>query len=312
MAENLNIPNFFIVGAAKAGTTSVYHYLSQHQNVYASPIKEPNYFAQDIDTNNFTKAFKQNIPNTESYFNKTHLASIQQAFITNSSDYNLLFKNAKNEKILFEASTSYLFSSVAAENIFQFNPKAKILVILRDPIKRCYSHYLMALRFGFTSLSFKKAIELDNNVSIRNVGQSELFIDMSLYNKMLLRYQKVFDARQIKIMFFEDLVERPLDFMNELADFLEIEKFKEISSEPKNTAEVPRNIKLNKFIVQSGIKKSVLKILPEKIINALKKAYINSKADLSISKSDYEFIFPFIKSDLEQLKKNNPELRFPW
>jgi hypothetical protein len=153
----------FIIGAAKAGTTTLQSMLNKHPEIYFSPIKEPNHFCTDIKIENFTKEYKRNtFLDTDKYFSEKELKPLQLSFVKRREQYLQLFKDAEQEhKILAEASTSYMFSEIAAHEIYKFNEEAKILVILRNPAERAFSHYLMGLRYGYTTKNFREEIEND-------------------------------------------------------------------------------------------------------------------------------------------------------
>jgi hypothetical protein len=109
------LPNFFVVGAPKAGTTSLYWYLDQHPQVYMSPIKEPNYFAAEIREENFdpkldTRGLREFLsgPMREKRFG---------GIVADWEDYLRLFASARNECALGEASSVYLWSQTAPEVI---------------------------------------------------------------------------------------------------------------------------------------------------------------------------------------------------
>ena len=150
--------NFFLVGAAKSGTTSVYDFLNRHPEVYMSPVKEPNYFSSDIKIDEFSETYrKTTFLDTEFYFSNEELPPLQLTFVREEKQYERLFEKVETEKVIGECSTSYLFSAKAAEEIHAYNPNAKIVMLLRNPIKRAYSHYIMALKYGFTHKDFLKA-----------------------------------------------------------------------------------------------------------------------------------------------------------
>ena len=126
-------PNFFIVGAAKAGTTSLAHYLDEHPQVYLSPIKEPNYFSRnDIHPEHFRKLLKERLAlfNIKQYLSESELKSRHAAYLTELEQYQDLFRDAKPNQILGEASVSYLWSQTAAKEIFNANSNAKIIIVL--------------------------------------------------------------------------------------------------------------------------------------------------------------------------------------
>src|SRR6185369_8360971 len=120
------LPNFFLIGAAKAGTTALYNCVNQHPEIFMSPVKEPHYFT-----------FEGEIPVFEGpggdYF--------PRVAIHRPIDYISLFSGASNQKVIGEASTTYLSSPVAAFRIKKSAPEAKIVALLRQPADRAYSQY---------------------------------------------------------------------------------------------------------------------------------------------------------------------------
>ena len=144
-----NKPNFFIVGSAKSATTSIYNYLEKHKSVFMSPIKEPNFFSKDIEFNSFRSEYKRDLRH-----NPTNVVINHSAWIDHDEKYYSLFSKANSEKVIGEGSVSYLFSKLAPLEIYKENKDSKVLIILRNPIDRAYSHYLMNLKLGYASRSF--------------------------------------------------------------------------------------------------------------------------------------------------------------
>src|SRR5580658_3890788 len=129
------LPNFFLAGAPKAGTTSLYHYLSQHPQIYTSPIKEPCYFASEFRSENCTKssraAVERNQRDLQKYLESPMRERRFGGIITDWGDYQRLFEQARGQTAIGEASPGYLWSETAARNIHAKIPNAKILLILR-------------------------------------------------------------------------------------------------------------------------------------------------------------------------------------
>ena len=125
-----------------------------------SPIKEPNYFASDINLDAIREEVKARIKllHIDEYIKSDMSKTMHRAFITSFDQYLALFRFAKDEKAIGEASASYLFSKTAAKNIYQYDPNAKIIIVLRQPVQRAYSHYLMDQRMALTNLSFEDAL----------------------------------------------------------------------------------------------------------------------------------------------------------
>lgn len=119
----MNRPNFFIVGAGKSGTSSLYAWLRLHPQIFMSPRKEPRYFATDMP----------------GLLNR----------VASESEYLALFRDAGPQHLAVgEASTQYLFSQRAVPNIREFEPEARLVVMLRNPVSMAHSMYSEA-RYGF-------------------------------------------------------------------------------------------------------------------------------------------------------------------
>ena len=191
-------PNFFIVGADKAGTSSLYAYLNEIPGIFMSRYKEPNYFS--------SKTFGDN----------HHLRPFRD-----KKKYLDLFKNVKDEKIVGEASPSYLADQDAPKLIHEVSPEAKILISLRDPVERVYSHYLMLNRLGEIKSHFDKLLQisLDDN---RNKNEDPLWLDRGLYYENVTRYISIFGKEQVKIIIFEDFVKDPQSTIKEILNFLNL------------------------------------------------------------------------------------------
>lgn len=298
----INKPDFFIAGAAKAGTTSLYEYLKQHPQVYFSPVKEPNYFSSDIDVNEFSSTYRQNtFLDVEAYFSDEPLKPLQLTYIRKKEHYLKLFEGRTDEKMAGEASTSYLVSEVAAKNIYQFNPGAKIIVVLRNPVARAYSHYLMALRYGHTKLSFREAIEKDMNAKSKGIGKSEMFIEFGLYATQLKRYYRVFPEKQIKVILFEDLVNNTGAALKDIQRFLSLDEATLNTTQTHNEAKIPRFPLLNKLLVESGLKNILKSTLKGKVLEKLKSSMFDSVKDEKINESDKQFLLNIYRNEIDEL-----------
>jgi len=178
-------PNLFIVGAAKAGTTSLYAYLRGHPDVFFPPIKEPHYFA-DVR------------PAPEHRY-------AQRRFITRREDYLALFTQAGGAKLRGDASPSYLWAENAPARIAEVAPEARIVVILRDPVERAYSHYLMEFREGADHGGFLEALRRDLARPRKGWAVSHLYVELGFYAEQLARYFLHFPRQQIFILELEEL-----------------------------------------------------------------------------------------------------------
>jgi hypothetical protein len=215
-------PNFFIVGAAKAGTTSLYSYLKQHPQVYMSPMKEPHYFSQ-----------------VSARYGRQRFVDV----VAEEPEYLALFKGAGGYPAVGEASTSYLGFEDTAEKIYERLPEAGIIILLRDPIERAYSHYLMDVRQRGQKLSFYDAI-------VKERQEPEFGWDKDwhryteLYYPKVKRYLDVFGPSQVLVLLTEFLQRNPSETLEQTTEFLglDVESVSQIDFTIKrNLYTAPRN-----------------------------------------------------------------------
>ncbi|MBA2556411.1 MAG: sulfotransferase, partial [Chloroflexi bacterium] len=136
-------PDFFLAGAPKCGTRSMYEYLKPHPEIYLSPRKEPRYFASDLDTGT---------------------AGDELFFVRELDEYLGLFQGATDQKRVGEASVQYLYSRVAAENIRVFNPDSRFLVMLRNPVEAVHSMHAQRLAGGAEDIAdFEAALDAEDD-----------------------------------------------------------------------------------------------------------------------------------------------------
>ena len=199
--SNTQWPNLFIVGAAKAGTTSLYKYLEHHPDICMASVKEPHYFA-DINP-------------------KPELAFLTK-IIKDQTAYLNLFNNP-TARYRGEASPSYLWDESVAAKLKQASPEAKIIIMLREPVSRAYSHYLMDVREGIQHLPFTEALKQDYAQPNKGWDVSRLYVELGFYCQQLQAYQNEFKREQLKIVFFEEFIKDVPAGVNDILQFLELE-----------------------------------------------------------------------------------------
>ena len=159
-------PNFFVVGVVKGGTTSIYNYLSQHPDVYLTPIKETNHFSDnDMLHEHFEKQYKIDSGlDIKSYLAKENKGQLHIAHVRDREDYLSLYDNVDHQKARGEVCNSYMLCPSASSEIHSAFPRSKIIVMLREPVKRMYSQYLMNVREAkVLNRSFREEIEHDKS-----------------------------------------------------------------------------------------------------------------------------------------------------
>lgn len=202
------MPNFILIGAQKAGTTAIAHYLEQHPQVFMSPSKEPGFFA-----------FEGNLPN----FKGPGDQSLYSKIITNLEDYSKLFETATNEIAIGEATTWYLYSQHAADNIKYHTPDAKLIAILRNPIDRAYSAYMHAVRDNREMLPFEEALEAEHQRITAGWEYLWHYQAIGRYAEQLERYYALFPAEQIQIYLYDDLQSKPERLVHDIFQFLNVD-----------------------------------------------------------------------------------------
>lgn len=299
--KNTRTPEFFIVGAAKAGTTALYRYLAQHPDIYMSPIKEPNYFSTDIDTGALRETVKERLRlmDIPGFIDGPMTETIHRAFITDPDQYLKLFRYARESQICGEASVSYLYSRVAAEAIYKFNPQAKIIIVLRNPVERMLSHYLMDRRMAVTDASFREALEQDKQAKFRTWGSTSLYIDLGMYFEQVKRYTDKFKPEQILIVLHEELKDNTVSTVNRVFHFLGVRNnFNVDVSQDSNSAVLPRN----KF-VQRLIANNYMRV---RIRQWVKNRSVKQKIkQLLFSKPAIETMDPELEKELYLLFRND-------
>lgn len=248
-------PNFFIVGAMRAGTTSLYEYLRCQPRVFMPSRKESNYFTKSDDPN-FVKL---------------------TAPVRSKNEYLDLFKKAKDEVAIGEACISYLSDPEAPKLIHDVVPDAKIIIILRNPIERTLSDYLYGIRMAIENLTFSDALKRD--LSRLHLPYRSI-IKGSFYSQKVKRYIDTFGHEQIKIIIFEEFVQNPKRTVKETLEFLGIKgEFSEFEVKAHNDSRMPRGQLEKALIHSSAIRGIAVKMLPNSVILSLSEKFLYKKDD---------------------------------
>jgi hypothetical protein len=199
------LPNFFVVGAPKSGTTSLYIYLKQHPQVFLPQKKELNYFCADLHFKNPMLTKSQ----FESYYSKL-----------------------KHQKAIGEVSVWNLLSAASPENIFQFNPYAKIIIVLRNPVDMMYALHSNHIYSGNENiLDFEKALAAEEArktgkmipENIRCAIEGLFYKSVASYSRQVKKYFDVFGNEKVKVILFDDFVNQTATVFKEVLEFLEVD-----------------------------------------------------------------------------------------
>lgn len=208
----MKLPNFLVIGAAKSGTTSLYHYLGQHPQIYMSPVREPKFFQ-------FVSGYKHY------NFNGPGDQEANAHIITSIESYAQLFETGNKELALGESSPSYLYYRNVPEKIREILPDVKIMVILRHPIDRAYSNYLHLFSSGReTCWTFEQALKAESERIKQNWEYFWHYKNQGFYYQHLKRYFELFDPDQIQIYLYEDYLGNPMETLRDMFVFLEVDQ----------------------------------------------------------------------------------------
>ncbi|MFW6014453.1 MAG: sulfotransferase family protein [Candidatus Nanoarchaeia archaeon] len=281
----MNKPNLFIVGAAKSGTTAMHEFLKEHPEVFMCEPKEPGYFAKDFKTQPMSR-----------------------------KEYFKYFKRAKNERIVGESSTGYLRSKVAPKLIKEFNPQAKIIIMLREPVNFLYSfHSQKVFNLHEPVKDFEKALSLEKQ---RRKGKylpkgtkspSKLFYsEWAKFSEQVKNYYKYFNKEQVKIILYDDFKADPIKVYNEVLKFLGVSPFKP-TVKYVNANKYVKTPGVKRFLDKIGLSRKLIKIIPEsvylKLVKPVRKLMFEEKPRPKLSNTLRKRLMKEYKPEVKRLSK---------
>jgi len=301
-------PNFFLVGAGKAGTTSLFHYLDQHPDIYMSPVKEPSYFSLESRPENMDPAYRalghELEMRTRNFLHGPMQEKLAGGIVRESDDYMRLFLNAHNESAVGEASVGYLWSRTAAAGIANRFPEARILMVLRSPAERAFSQYLHNMSDGFISDSFRDYVQASVGRPSRGLGVHEPFLEMGLYAGQVQRYFDRFPRERIGIWLYEDTKTRPQEFLREVMQFLGVNSsFRPDTTKRYNEPRVARFGKAKRMLRRMGVWQMAASIAPDRVRHAVRKAAHRPASELTMSAEDRALMIDYYRDDICRLEK---------
>ncbi|HSZ07374.1 MAG TPA: sulfotransferase [Steroidobacteraceae bacterium] len=304
--SSVKLPNFFIVGAPKAGTTSLYDYLAQHPQVFMCPLKEPNYFASEFRLENFTGEGRAKMTRAmgtlAAYLQGDRRERRFGGLVANWDDYVSLFKEVSNELAIGEATPVYLWSPTAPHNIAMRIPNAKIIVILRNPVDRAYSQYLHMVTVGYTRKSFKQEIQESMAPRPINATPSWPLLEFGRYWEQIHRYCNAFPRSQIHIALYEDLANAPGLLLEDLFSFLGVDSaFTPSLSRHHLQPIVPKLGATSYYLKKWRVWPYLRKLAPQPLGPRLHKLLVRSRDSLMMESDDRAFVTNYYREDIEKL-----------
>lgn len=294
-------PNFFLVGAPKAGTTSLYHYLAQHPDVYLSPIKEPCYFASEVRPENFSEEYRTQVARDQEDL-QAYLAGPMKekrhgGIVEEWDQYLRLFARAYNATVVGEASVCYLWSETAAANIRRRIPGARILMVLRHPAERAFSQWSHAVGAGWTRRPFREHIEANLRNREQRFSMEFPFLEMGLYSRQVERYLAAFPREQVMIAFYKEP-----DLFNSILRFLHLDPdFKPNASQRHLEMQVPRSLHFSQYLKSKGIWQHARRLCPAGLLPLARRLVQVPRRTLRMDPRDRAFLCGYYREDVQRL-----------
>ena len=221
------LPNFFIIGAPKAGSTALYDTLAQHPQIYMSPVKEPLFFACEGEPPLLSGPL---------------VTFLRRRAIWRRPEYLALFEGVKEERAIGEASVVYLRSPQAASRIQRNIPGAKLVAVLRHPAERAHSHFWFSVQQGIDlARSFEEALEQEANGGREGWFSGLHHRENGFYFRQFAAYYALFAREQIKVYLYEEWQTDPRALLRDLFQFLEVEADFAPILRRSNVTAVPRS-----------------------------------------------------------------------
>jgi hypothetical protein len=250
----VTLPNFLVIGAYKAGTTSLHHYLRSHPDVYVPERKEPGYYA-------FAGLSEE----------EARANPVWPLAVRDRATYEALFDGWAGEAAVGEVSPEYLKNPLAVDHIAADRPDVRLVAVLRNPVERAFSDYLMYRRDGREpEADFDRALDLqeERRASGDATGQ---YVVTGFYGRQLAPYYERFAADRIRIVLTEDLAADRRAVMAGLFDFLGVDPAHQVTDqEDFNRSGVPssswvrlayrarrRVAPLTRAIVPAGVRRRI-------------------------------------------------------
>jgi len=272
MSKNA-IPNLFIIGAMKSGTTSLHEYLNEHPDIFMSTVKEPGYFAECMN-----------------YYPK------------DLAWYESLFRDIKDEKIVGESSTNYTKLPICTnvvEKIWEYNPDARFIYLMRNPVDRVISHYWHGVKYGD-----------ERNDALTAIKQKPEYICFSDYATQLEPYIERFGLDRIYILTFESFINDPVTELKSIFNWLGVDSDVTIKNAGSARNALPKSFKkvkgsglLHDFR-NSFIWNSIAPFIPKRITSVAAKLTVEDASKSSDNDAEViSYLRPVFTSKVEKLEK---------
>ena len=302
----VKLPRFAVIGVPKAGTSSLYYYLREHPSLYL-PQKELHFFSSTHLEEKVSGPGDRNA-----------IGDV----CTDSYKYQEFYSGMRDNQLGGDISPTYFYFPDSLPKLKTvLGPETRIILMLRNPLRRAFSNYLHLVREGREKLSFYEALQVEEDRKAKNWGDFWYYKDHSLYADKLDFLYSLFPKEQIKIILYEELAADTLKVISEVFQFLNVAS----SFVPSNIdvvynkSEVYRNRKLIRSLQEPSILKDIIgRLLPEALLDSFKdiKRRIEEKSlrtDIKIDDISLYLLKEYFQDDLRKLQQGyNLNLSYYW
>lgn len=300
-------PDFFVVGVVKGGTTALYNLLARHPSVHLGPIKETNHFSRgDMAPEHFSREYALDVRmDIGKYIANGMKEVVHIAHVNDPAQYLRLLSGARPDQLIGEVCPSYAICPSAAAAIHAVRPDAHIFIILRDPVRRVWSQYLMNLREGKTTESdLLKEVFSDDRRSPKGWGVNHQYLSLGLYADQVARYLALFPKDHVHILLHEDFKKDPDAVLGGMLNDLGLDRtLSNDTGERFNEASLPRSPMLNRLLVRSGVLRRAKDLVPRGLRGRLQ-ALLYSKASMpELPLAQAEELWQYYAADVDRLSE---------
>lgn len=284
------LPNFLVVGASKSGTSSLYHYLKQHPDIFLSEKqKEGRFFSQMVNC-----------------FDGPGDTIVEKTITKDVESYKLLFEGYNREKAIGDISPEYLYFHEQAIPLIKstLGNDVKIIMILRNPVDRAFSAYTHFKRDKRESLSFEEALEKEMERENQHWLWTWKYKHSGFYTKQVKVYLDNF--KQVKVFLYDDLLNSQPKVLEEICAFIGVDSGFEFDTTYKyNVSGDPRNQLLYKLETSRGLIQVLKKVIPSGIVARVKKKWTGEKQMVKseMSPETRLNLIGFFREDILELQK---------
>lgn len=232
------LPNLLIVGAAKCGTSSLHKYLDQHPQIYMSKVKEPRFISSQVNP------FPLNGPGDH---------KVEAWYVKDYEGYTKLFEGSEGYPVVGESSADTLyFYQRTIPVIRQYHGDPKIIIMLRNPVKRAFSAYQHLVRDLREELSFEDGLREEANRIRDNWELIYHYTAVSFYHDSVKAFLDNFSS--VKIILTEDQEKRPQQVLRDIFRFLDVDPNCDINTEIRyNMSGKPKSQWLHQFFFEGNV-----------------------------------------------------------